>query len=70
MRTPDPKLLYSARPVMLVVDPGDDGLRDARERGGRRGASTAMVNDCSHAFEQSLLIDLVDRPAVGPVIDD
>src|SRR5262245_9160380 len=68
MSDSNPEFLHSLRPVVLVVDLRNDNLRRARHGGGGCRAGPAMVDDRSHAWEEMLLIDLVDRQAVGGIL--
>ena len=56
-------------PIGLIHNLRDDHLRRARPCGRRRRARTAVMNDGGNPAEQRLLVDLANKEAVVPVVD-
>jgi hypothetical protein len=56
------------RKVVLVIDMRNNDLCHAAQRGGRGGTRAAMVDDGRDPSEEGLQVHLVDRQAVGCVV--
>ena len=66
---PDAKVTNAQAPVELVAEHRHRDLRRACPRGGGRRTGSAVVHDGGDPGEKRLLIDVADRDAVRPVVD-
>src|SRR5207248_8301990 len=62
------EVVYSLRPVVLIVHLWDYHLGCSGQRGCSRSARAAVVDDGFDPFEEQLLVDLADGQAVGFVV--
>jgi hypothetical protein len=66
---PDARVANAQAPAELVAEHRHRDLRRACPRGGGRRTGSAAVHDGGDPGEKRLLIDVADRDAVRPVVD-